>query len=242
MADGMGRRRAIGALVGLGLAVGACGDESETGSSEAGQGPRAVAETFIAAVTRDDPSLACRQFVPRSAEVWFSGHCRPHTPPMLPDTEKDFRNGVVRAVRVRGPRAEVAVQTRTDGERGLILQRTDEGWKIFNLSEGSNVARQDRRAITGLNAAALAFGGYRAANGGSFAGARPRDLRRHNSAAPLNAEVTSTRNTFTVAITSRSGNVFRIRGFITRRGLIGTEGRTCRVAGVGDCPPDGTWD
>jgi hypothetical protein len=85
---------------------------------------------------------------------------------MLPNIENDFENGVVRAVRVTGSRAEVAVQTRTDGERGLILERTDEGWKIFNLSEGSQVARQDRRAIDDLNAAALAFGGYRAANGG----------------------------------------------------------------------------
>jgi hypothetical protein len=174
----MGRRRAIGALIGLGLAGAGCGDGSESGGGEAGQGPR----------------------------------------------------------------AEVAVQTRTGGERGLILERTDDGWKILNLSEGSHVARQDRRAINSLNAAALAFGGYRTANGGSFAGARARDLQRHNSAAPLNAEVTSTRDTFTVAVTSRSGNVFRIRGFMTRRGLIGIGGRTCRVPGVGDCPADGTWD
>ena len=240
MPAGMGRRTATGVLICAGLAATGCDNGADSDGGDAERTPRAVAERFIAAVTRGDTPSACRQFVPSSAEIWFGGPCHPDRPSMPPTFEAEFGNADVRSVRVSSAEARVVLQNDTAGERGLILRRTNDGWKIFNTSVGSRPARQDKVAIRNVNATAIALGGYSTDNGNSFAGASARNLRRYSMTVPLDAKVTSTRTTFELEIGSESGNVFRIRGNAGRGG-IGLAGRTCEVAGVGRCSPAGRW-
>jgi hypothetical protein len=228
----------ISALIGACVAAGGCNGESEPEESKAA-GPRAVAQRFVAAVTRKDATAACRLFLTRSAEIWFHGACVPR-PSMPPLFEEYFANGEVQDVRGDKEEAEVAVRTRESGVNGLILKSTIDGWKVFNLSEGSDVARRDKRAIRALTGVSIAFIGYLDDHGNSFAGAGASDLRRYADAAPRGAKVSSTRDSVTISVPSASGNVFRMRQ-VLRGGQIAVVRRDCRVPGVGKCPADGGW-
>jgi hypothetical protein len=234
----MGRRAGIAALICAGVAAAGCNGESEPEEGDAA-GPRAVAQRFVAAVTRGHATAACKEFLPRSAEIWFRGPCVPRPSMPLP-FEDNFANGEVQSVRGNDEEAEVAVKTRESGVTGLILRNTINGWKIFNLSEGSEVARQDKRAISALTALSIAIIGYLEDHGNSFAGAGARDLRKYYDAVPRGATVTSTRDSVTISVPSQSGNVFRLRQ-VLRGGLVDVVSQDCRVAGVGKCPADAEW-
>lgn len=235
----MRRPTAIGALICVSCLLGGCDSESGDGSRHSEGQARAVAQKFVSAITSEDAITACRQFLPRSGEIFFNGPCDPR--PSIPQQfEELFANGGVRGVRVKGDRAEVATQSRAGGGGGLILKRTESGWKIFNTSEGSTAARQDQVAVRQVLAASLAYGSYAAAHGNSFDGANPRDLRKYSKSVPLHAKLTSTEDTFAIEVRSQSGNVFRQREESRRNG-IETVDQTCRDPGVGKCPSDGSW-
>jgi hypothetical protein len=236
----MGRARGNAALMCAVLAAVGCNDESERADRREVSSPRAVAETFVATLSRGDAATACRQFLPRSAHVWFNGPCVPR-PSLPPSFEDYFAHGEVQGVRASGAEAEVAVKTRESGVTGLILRKTAGGWKIFNLSEGSPAARQDRRAKRTLTVIGIKFSGYLDDHGNSFAGARMRDLRTYAEDVPLppGTKVTSTPKSATISVPSQTGNVFRMRQKL-RDGKIGVV-QDCRVPGVAGCPGDGEW-
>jgi hypothetical protein len=236
----MGYVRAIGVLICIALATGGCGSDPAERSEDPEDEARAVVRKFLAAVASDDATAACRQFEPRSARIWFRGPCDPR--PSFPiDFEEAFADGELRSVRLVGGEGEAVIQSPTYGESGLALRDTADGWRIFNLTDGSRAARQDVRAIRQVRTTTFAYGEHLGPDGDSFAGVDVRDLREYSRGVPLDAKVTSRRRSFTISIASRSGNVFRVRGTLVGK-TINLDRYECRSPGVGKCPADGVWE
>jgi len=228
-------RGRLGALVWIALAFAGCGG----GSSQADSDVRRVAETFIAAVTAEDHGLACRQFIPATARLMFDGGCddsATRTPGFLMTYAG---NGRVTATRIEDDEAEVTIENNDVGQTGLILRRAGGGWRIANVSAGPSASRQDEAAFRAMNRALLALAGYLDAHP-DFTGADAAALRRVEPSLPRSIKAVASPKAVSLEITSKSATTFRQVARL-RGESIGVTDMTCEPAGVGRCPPDGTW-
>ena len=200
---------------------------------------RQVAKTFIAAVTTGDDALACRQFTREAARVTFAGPCDRTTTSTPAFLKTYVGNARVTSSRVQGERAEVTVQNDEVGQTGLVLRKVDGDWKVANTSDGSRASGQDEAALRAMNGALLALGDH-LDDHPDFAGADAPALRSLRPSIPRALTAEPAARTVLLAITSESGTTFR--GVVRLiGGIIHLTDQTCEVAGMGRCPPDGTW-